>query len=1040
MRPSIRRAKALFTACALSLVGLPLSPSHAASATLAAAQQQSAPAPKANGKIAFVSGRDGERLHIYVMNPDGAGLARLTEGLSYNVEPAWSPDGARLAFVSNRDGNFEIYVMSADGSNVRRLTDDQADDNSPSWSPDGKQIVFTRGGGPCAAAPGAPCPEPDIYSMNADGSNQTKLTSQPNGGAHPVWSPDGTRIAFTSRRDGKSGIFLMNADGSNQRRLSNPQEDDFDPAWSPDGARLAFSRLRGSAYEIHTMSADGAGVARLTEPGGGNRDLGPAWSPDGRRIAFERHLVNASVSENRELFAMNADGGNLTRLTTHPEYDVEPAWQPVHLGANGKLVFTSERDGNPEIYAMNPDGSTQTNLTNNTARDFQSKWSPDGSKILFVSDRAGGTRQRLQFYVMDADGSNVTKITNFPDVTDISFDSPTWSPDGTRIVYIARSFGILTNLVVVNADGSGQPKTIESGINISSPRWSPDGTRIAYVGREAGPPVADNPDALRTYVFVVNADGTGRTRIAEAIDPNKSRSTPGLAWSPDGTRLAFASNRDGDAEIYVASASGVPASTFMDFGLTRLTDNSAEDTLPAWSPDGKLIAFTSDRDGNREIYVMKADGSNQTRLTNNSAPDYNPDWQEVAPRAQPQSQPATLQFGAARYAESENKIGGAAITVTRLGDLSHEASVDYSTRDVCEDTVGTVGGEGASAEAAAVASDTCTLASERSDYILASGTLRFAPGEASKTFTVLLVNDAFRETEEFLTLELSNARGGAGIGGLSRAHLVIANDDQTAPATNPLGEREFFVRQHYLDFLNREPDEAGLRFWAGQLPENCGADAARCVEAQVNVSGAFFLSVEFQETGFFAYRVRQAAFGALPSKPVPLTLRQFTADARRISRGVVVGADGWREQLEANKAAYLAEFVAGETFLARFAGATPAQFVDRLRHNTGAALSQAERDALVAELAANDDAQAPARVLRRVAEDEDFVRAESNRAFVLMQYFGYLRRDPDDAPDSSFAGYDFWLQKLNQFGGDFRRAEMVKAFITSGEYRHRFGP
>ena len=255
-------------------------------------------------------------------------------------------------------------------------------------------------------------------------------------------------------------------------------------------------------------------------------------------------------------------------------------------------------------------------------------------------------------------------------------------------------------------------------------------------------------------------------------------------------------------------------------------------------------------------------------------------------------------------------------------------------------------------------------------------------------------------------------------------------------------DSEDFVTQHYRDFLGREPDAAGLAFWTNEI-ESCGADE-RCREIKrINVSAAFFLSIEFQETGYLVYRTYKAAFGNVPGAPVPLRLGEFLPDKQEISSGVVIGQPGAGERLEQNKAAYFNAFVQR----ARFASAypltlTPEQYVDALNANTGGALLAGERQAAINEFAgatATADVGARARALRRVAENAEFTRLEKNRAFVLMQYFGYLRRNPNDAPDTDFGGYFFWLNKLDQFGGNFVRAEMVKAFIVSIEYQRRFG-
>jgi hypothetical protein len=261
---------------------------------------------------------------------------------------------------------------------------------------------------------------------------------------------------------------------------------------------------------------------------------------------------------------------------------------------------------------------------------------------------------------------------------------------------------------------------------------------------------------------------------------------------------------------------------------------------------------------------------------------------------------------------------------------------------------------------------------------------------------------------------------------------------------NPIDNARIFVRQHYLDFLNREPDAAGLDFWSQGIVA-CGTDA-QCREVKrVDTSAAFFLSIEFQETGYFVYRVYQAAFGDLAGKPVPITIQEFLPETQQVGRGVVVGQGDWAAQLAANKDAFVLDLVTRARFTARHPSTlSPTQFVDALNANAGGVLDAGERQALIAQLSGNNTPAGRAAVLRRVAEDADLSAREFSPAFVLMQYFGYLRRNPDDIgfngqPDPTFEGFRFWLQKLNENGGDFRRAEMVRAFITSIEYRRRFG-
>ncbi|HEX8560910.1 MAG TPA: PQQ-dependent sugar dehydrogenase [Pyrinomonadaceae bacterium] len=379
------------------------------------------------------------------------------------------------------------------------------------------------------------------------------------------------------------------------------------------------------------------------------------------------------------------------------------------------------------------------------------------------------------------------------------------------------------------------------------------------------------------------------------------------------------------------------------------------------------------------------------------------------PAATPTPAPAEIKFSSASFVTFEN-LGAAELGVTRSGDTSTEIFVDYATTDA--------------------------TATSRSDYTTARGTLRFAPGETMKIFRVFVTDDQTQEGEEFFDVRLSNVVGPGVLEAVpSRRVTVFDNDSSTSP-TNPLDRSDFFVRQHYLDFLSREADADGLQFWVNEI-ESCGADAACREVKRVNVSAAFFLSIEFQETGYLVYRLHKAAFGDVAGTPTPIRLNDFLRDTQEIGRNVVVGQGDWRGLLEANKRAFANAFVERAAFVSRYpTGQTPAQFVAALDANAGDVLTPAEEADLAARLA--DGRETRASALRRVAEDEDFKRAEFNRAFVLMQYFGYLRRNPDDAPDTNFNGYNFWLTKLNSFGGDFQAAEMVKAFISSDEYRNRF--
>ena len=244
---------------------------------------------------------------------------------------------------------------------------------------------------------------------------------------------------------------------------------------------------------------------------------------------------------------------------------------------------------------------------------------------------------------------------------------------------------------------------------------------------------------------------------------------------------------------------------------------------------------------------------------------------------------------------------------------------------------------------------------------------------------------------------------------------------------NAIDGPDYFVRQHYLDFLGREPDEAGFNFWSGQIA-SCGSDAPCIEEKRINVSAAYFLSIEFQQTGGLVDGLYRAGFGRRP------LYAEFIADSGDMARNVIVGSLDWEQQLAANRQAFVDAFVQRPDFRAAYDSLSNDAYVDSLINHTGVSFNQSERSELVSDLLRGlaSGTLTRAGVLLRIAADERFVTSKRNEAFVMMEYFGYLRRDPDET------GFQFWLNKLNEFDGNFERAEMVKAFLVSSEYRGRF--
>jgi hypothetical protein len=354
-----------------------------------------------------------------------------------------------------------------------------------------------------------------------------------------------------------------------------------------------------------------------------------------------------------------------------------------------------------------------------------------------------------------------------------------------------------------------------------------------------------------------------------------------------------------------------------------------------------------------------------------------------------------LQFSSLGYVVSEGD-GSATITVTRTGDTSTAAGVSYFTGD----------GTG----------------TQKSDYVMSTGSLDFAPGETTKSFTVLIIDNAYVKgppKSVTVILRLAAPTGGAFLGDSGFASLIILDNDQVTATTSPLDTAQFFVRQHYYDFLNRLPDQPGLDYWAGHIA-HCGSDSNCLRNERVGVSAAFFIEEEFQRTAFLVYRFYAGSVGLLPD------YAHFMVDRNRL-----IGS----AQLPQSTLAFANDFVQRGVFTQLYpASLTPTEFVNKLFNTAQLMPYDAERQQAIQALTAGSKTRA--QVLLDVIEIPELKNRLYNPAFVLMQYYSYLRRDPDAD------GYQFWLNVLNNKlpNDDSGYRAMVCAFITSLEYQDRFSP
>jgi uncharacterized repeat protein (TIGR01451 family) len=358
---------------------------------------------------------------------------------------------------------------------------------------------------------------------------------------------------------------------------------------------------------------------------------------------------------------------------------------------------------------------------------------------------------------------------------------------------------------------------------------------------------------------------------------------------------------------------------------------------------------------------------------------------------------SSVQFSSASYFVSE-AAGRANITLTRIGDTSTAASVIYSTND-------------------AAGLQNCnvlnSVASPRCDYINTLGTLTFAAGETFKTFSVPLVDDGYAEGNETFTISLSSP-GGAALGSPNTATVTVT-DNETTNGTNPIDDTNFFVRQQYIDFLGREPDPPGFAGWTATI-NNCALGDTNC--DRIHVSQLFFQSAEFQQRGYFVYRFYPVAFGRKPD------YGEFVPDLASVSGFLDAN------QLEAAKVAFIAGFMARPAFVSTYNSLNNTQYVDALLNTAGVTLlpSPATRQALIDGL--NNATKTRGAVLRQIVESTEVSVKYNHQAYSVMEYFGYLRRQPD-------GGYLAWIAVLD--GSNDPRG-MVTGFVNSIEYRNRFGP
>ena len=512
-----------------------------------------------------------------VWSPDGSRIAFETSGtvdiidadgknritiVSDAMDPAWSPDGKELAFVRDKIG-IQIFVINLESNVIRQLTTSTRGGIYPSWSPDGMKIAFESFHEPNENSSSF-YSNSEIFIMNADGSDQVRLTYSDEIDSKPSWSPDGKMIAFYSNRSESWGIFVMNSDGSNQTRVTGfASGTDRDPTWSPDGKKIAFTSFRDGNGDIFVVDL----TVQSTTIASPQSAYSPKWSPDGSKIAFWSYR-----DDRREIYTMNADGSNPLRLTELSEMYFFPVWFPD----GEKILFYSAPKGaeKANIYTMNTDGSDKKKLSDSGSF---ADWSPDGNKILFTYPTSEGN---TCIFIMNSDGTNTVAISDTSRIE----RTPDWSPDGNRIVFIYLNYNDSLGQFQIwsmNTDGTGRQQLTESGNNIESPQWSPDGQKISFL--------------KRYQISLMNTDGSGQDQLTP-----EGMHISNYCWSPDGKKIVFVNESDGNQDLYLINSDGS--------GLTQLTHSLENDLAPCWSPDGTKIAYQTFVESDYTIHILDLNG------------------------------------------------------------------------------------------------------------------------------------------------------------------------------------------------------------------------------------------------------------------------------------------------------------------------------------------------------------------------------------------------------------------------------------------------
>jgi uncharacterized repeat protein (TIGR01451 family) len=950
------------TASVVSTTPEPNTANNSASASVTVATV--AVPQKSNGLIAFLSQRNSgtEPSGIYTIKPDGTDEKLFPNIPNGGSRPTWSPDGTKLAFQSlnfaSSSVDNEFSIINADGTGLLKVASNGWDQNRMiTWSPNGTQIAYIGLGGPDISTIRT------VHIANADGSGSYRLPGSPSFLDSVDWSPDGSKFVYALNGE----IYVMNADATGQTKLTTIQQtsdgptNDIDPRWSPDGTKIMLLRSTCcSSAAIHVMNADGSNLRKLFTFNAPTA----AWSPDG---------VSIVAQAGAEICRVNLDNTNFKCLTNDSFNDRQPSWQQLPnpnptptptpqptFSITGKI--TNSSDGSPVVVSVKLTGPVNTFPSVDSNGNYEFVNIPAGQYTLTPLSN---------FHTFEPLSRSIT-ITN-ANITDQNFVA-TFAPSATVTGHVKDSNGNPLGGIQITLGFLGSIPQVQT--TDANGLYS-----FANVPRNFTCFI--NPDPLTPYDFVPSSKILNDLATTEIVDfvgtlqPTKVISG----------RVIEAINGQG--------IGGVQVNLFQDsftagFTVTDANGNFSFGGRKMNHRYGVSVPALSLYIVEPQVPGFELAFFDIPNLTSN---------QNLTFAAAKRN---TVQFSAATAAVNESS-GFKEIVVTRSGDLTSAANVDFATADTAGLTACSVAGG---------------KASERCDYGSTAGTLRFAAGEASKSSFVPIVNDANVEGNEAFTIALSSPIG-AQLGSTANVTVTITDNDTTPATQNPIDAIDPFVTQQYIDFLGRLPDSVGFANWLTTLNgcpnggfgenDNPGCD-------RVHVSAGFFQSDEFRGRGYWAYRFYEVGFDRRPS------YAEFVPDMAQVG-----GAQSPQSEL-LSKAAYTDAFVQRSEFTSRYNALTNAAYVNALEQNAEIVLTN--KADLIAALDGNQKSRG--QVLREIVESKAVEDQFFIRAFVAMQYFGYLRRDPDTV------GYNNWVTTLTNDPSNFRH--MIFGFLFSGEYRGRFGP